>query len=129
MEHNIDLSTFADGALAERVNLDLQKLFENIADPNTDAKKTRKLTLTLTLKADDKRDIVSTSITSKLAVAPARDLETKIVIGHNGSSVIGQELKSGIPGQSFITDHGEIATDTGEIIDDTKTSSNVVNFK
>jgi hypothetical protein len=53
MPISIDLNTFANGALAERANEELQKILENIADPNTDAKKKRKLTLTITLSADN----------------------------------------------------------------------------
>ena len=45
----IDLSGLADGAVSERFQLELQRVLENIADPNTDPKKARTLTLTLTL--------------------------------------------------------------------------------
>ncbi|WP_257279280.1 hypothetical protein [Clostridium botulinum] len=38
MEKMINLETFADGALAEKINMALKEVLENIADPNTDYK-------------------------------------------------------------------------------------------
>jgi hypothetical protein len=115
MENIINLSSFAEGAVAERFNAELQKILENIADPNTDAAKVRKLTLTLSFKADEKRDIVVTSVQAKSALSPAKHIETKIVMDlDNRGNVTGAELKSGIKGQSYITEDGEVETDVGE---------------
>lgn len=115
MANIINLSSFAEGAVAERFNAELQKILENIADPNTDAAKVRKLTLTLSFKADEKRDIVVTSVQAKSALSPAKHIETKIVMDlDNRGNVTGAELKSGIKGQSYITDDGEVETDVGE---------------
>lgn len=121
MSELINLSNFADGAVAERFNNELRKLLENIADPNTDPKKTRKLTLTLTLKADEKRDIASVSIQAKSQIAPAKDIETKILMDRdNKGRVTGAELKSGIKGQTFIDSDGDVSDDTG---------NKIINFK
>lgn len=114
MKEIINLSNFADGAVAERFDHELRKLLENIADPNTDAKKARKLTLTLTLKADDKRDIAAVSIQAKSTIAPAKDIETKIIMDYdNKGKVTGAELKSGVKGQGYIDANGEIKDDRG----------------
>lgn len=113
----IDLTEFADGAVAERFNIELNKVLENIADPNTDPKKVRKVTLTVSLKADDKRDIASVGIVAKSTIVPAKDIETKIVLDYdNRGKIIGQELKSGIKGQTFVDEDGDVSTDTGEKI-------------
>jgi hypothetical protein len=115
MANIINLSSFAEGAVAERFNAELQKILENIADPNTDAAKVRKLTLTLSFKADEKRDIIVTSVQAKSALSPAKHIETKIVMDlDNRGNVTGAELKSGIKGQSYITEDGEVETDVGE---------------
>ncbi len=125
-KNNIDLSNFADGAVAERFNLELQRVLDNIADPNTDPKKVRSVTLTVSLKADEQRDIANVSITAKASLAPAKNIETKIVMGmDNDGKVIGNELKSGMKGQTFIDNDGDVADDTGRKLRD----SNVVNFK
>lgn len=118
----IDLNTFAEGALAERFNHELQRILENIADPNTDAKKKRKLTLTLTLAADDKRDVVLSTVVAKSTLAPAKDIEAKLIMDlDNEGKVTGAELKSGIKGQTYYD------TETGEIQDDR--GHKVINFK
>lgn len=122
MPANIDLNTFANGALSERANEELQKILENIADPNTDAKIKRKLTITITLKADNKRDVILTNVIAKSTLAPAEPIEAKILMDlDNDGKVTGAELKSGIKGQTFV----DIAT--GEILDDK--GSKIINFK
>ncbi|MCM3620483.1 replication terminator protein [Sutcliffiella horikoshii] len=117
MSNIIDLNNFSEGALAERFNQELQKILENIADPNTDAKKVRKLTLTVSLKADDKRDVVLTSVVAKSTLAPAKEIEAKLIMDLDvKGKVTGAELKSGIKGQTYITEEGEIESDRGEKI-------------
>lgn len=117
MSKVIDLSTFANGAVAERFDLELKKVLENISDPNTDAKKARKLTLTVTLKADDERDIAFVDVVAKSALAPAKGIETKIILDTDSNGKItGAELKSGIKDQAFIDDDGDISDDKGNKI-------------
>lgn len=55
----IDLNSFADGALFERVNIELKKVLENIADPNTDPKKVRKINITIAVAGDQQRDVLN----------------------------------------------------------------------
>lgn len=117
----IDLNTFADGAVAERLNHEISRVLENIADPNTDPKKARKVQVNITLKADDKRDLANVSITAKTTIAPAREIETKIILDRdNTGKITGAELKSGIKGQTYIDNEGNIADDRGSKIVDFK---------
>jgi len=114
----ISLADLSEGAVEERFNQELSRVLANIADPNTDPKKARKVTLTLTLKGDEKRDVLLASFDAKSTVAPAKAIETKIVMGQDSKGkVIGQELKSGALGQTYITPEGQVADDTGNIID------------
>jgi hypothetical protein len=117
MPNIVDLNDFAGGAVAERFNLELQKALENIADPNTDPKKARKVTLTVTLTGNENRDIASVKVQTKSTLAPAKDTETAIVLDYDSKGkVTGAELKSGVKGQAYITENGEVADDTGKII-------------
>ncbi len=117
MSKIIDLNTFAEGALSERFNNELQRVLENIADPNTDPKKTRKLTVTVAFNADEKRDVIFTSVLAKLSLAPAKQIEAKLLMDFDGKGKItGAELKSGIKGQTFIDTDGDISSDQGEKI-------------
>ena len=118
MSKIIDLNNFSDGAVAERFNQELQKVLENIADPNTDSKAVRTLTLTLSFKADDKRDVVVTNAIAKSKLAPARAIESKLLMDIDGKGkVTGAELKSGVKGQTRLdVETGEIQEDTGSKI-------------
>ena len=44
----INLETLAEGGLTEKVNMALREVLNNIADPNTDYKVKRKLTIDIT---------------------------------------------------------------------------------
>jgi hypothetical protein len=115
----VDLNSFANGAVAERFNLELQKLLENIADPNTDPKKARKLVLTVKVSGNENRDIADVEVEAKLTLAPAKPIESKLVIDRdNKGKIIGAELKSGVKGQTFIDDDGDISDDKGNKIID-----------
>ena len=58
------LEDFAGGAVAERIGSAIQRVYENIANPNMDAEKARKLTIELTFKPDknDRTDVDVTAI-------------------------------------------------------------------
>ena len=53
------LEDFAGGAVAERIGSAIQRVYENIANPNMDTEKARKLTIELTFKPDknDRTDV------------------------------------------------------------------------
>ncbi|MCR8980932.1 replication terminator protein [Brevibacillus laterosporus] len=121
----ISLDDFAEGAVAEAFRIELSKVLANIADPNTDANKVRKLSITVAIKADEKRDIAAVQVQTKSTLIPAKPIETKLIMDYdNNGQVIGAELKSGMKGQTYITPDGEIADDKGNVITD-----NVVSFK
>ena len=111
----IDLSGLADGAVSERFQLELQRVLENIADPNTDPKKARTLTLTLTLRGNELRDIASVNIVAKTKLAPARDVEAHLLIDQDSKGrIVAAELKSGAKGQMYISEDGEVLDDRGQ---------------
>ena len=61
----IDLSKIANTALQEKVDKELEKVLDNILDPNTEAKATRKVIITLTMSTDDARTGVKTGLEVK----------------------------------------------------------------
>ncbi|MCI1593070.1 replication terminator protein [Heyndrickxia oleronia] len=125
MSKIIDLNTFAEGALSERFNQELQKILENIADPNTDATKARKLTVTVTLNADEKRDVIFTKVVAKSTFVPSKQIESKLIMDLDSKGkVTGAELKSGIKGQTYMDEQGDIADDQGHKIINLKQQSN-----
>lgn len=110
----INLNEFAEGAFAERVNNALKEVYANIADLNTDPTKKRKVTISMTLSADEQRDLAMVDISVKTTLTPARAIGSKIIIDVDvEGNAVGQELKSSMPGQMMITESGDIANDVG----------------
>lgn len=115
MENMINLEKFADGALSEKMNMALKEVLENIADPNTDYSKKRKLTLEITFEPDEERELAALSIITKTKLVPTTPIATKIVIGTDGKGgILASEYKKQIPGQSYM----RVDEETGEVVTD-----------
>lgn len=118
----IDLTNFASGALQDRVNNDLQKIMENIHDPNTDATKSRKLNISITLTPDKNREVIATDINTKITLASAVSVSTTMLVGKDSTTgkVVGRELASGAKGQTYFDTNGVIRNDEGKPIEEDK---------
>ena len=113
MNNMINLETFADGALAEKVNMALREVLQNTTDPNTDYKVKRKLTVDMTLTTGEDRELTEVNIVAKTKLAPSKALSAKIVIGTDGNGgVLASEYKKQVPGQSYM----KVDEETGEIL-------------
>ena len=84
--------------------------------------------MTVTLSGNEQRTLSETSVQIKTTLAPAKAVETSILMDYDGANVTGAELKSGVAGQSFIDKDGDIADDKGEKITDNKEIGKVVKF-
>lgn len=112
MEKIINLETLAEGGLTEKVNMALREVLNNIADPNTDYKVKRKLTIDITFISQEDRDLALLDIQTKTKLAPPKSIGTKIVIGTDGKGgVMASEFGKQIPGQSTM----RVDEETGEI--------------
>ena len=108
MEKFINLETFADGALAEKVNMALREVLANI-----DWKVKRKLTVDMTLSTGEDRELTEVTIVAKTKLAPSKALAAKIVIGSDGKGgVLASEYKKQVPGQSVM----RVDEETGEVV-------------
>ncbi|MEK5480336.1 replication terminator protein [Paenibacillus sp. FSL R5-0407] len=113
----IKLESLADGSISERFNQELQKVLINIADPNTEAKTTRKINISLTIKPNENREMAEVSISATSTLAPAKEVLTTIIMDRdNEGKPAAAELKSGQRGQTFIDNDGDVADDTGHKI-------------
>lgn len=120
----MNIANIAGGALVEQVDTEIQRVLENIIDPNTEATKKRKITITLVFEPIADRDATNISFTTKSTLVPAIPVETRVAFERDGNgNVIAEELVRGsIKGQSKI-DH-----ETGEIIESVITSK-IVSLK
>ncbi|WDL98153.1 replication terminator protein [Alicyclobacillus sp. ALC3] len=89
----MNLAELAGGAVSERFEIELQKVLDNIMDPNTDPTKARAITLQLKFKTDEYRDVAGVDISVKSVLAPAEIPSTKILLDRDGAGkVVGAEL-------------------------------------
>ncbi|WP_426952816.1 replication terminator protein [Bacillus mycoides] len=128
----IDLNSFADGAVAERFDAEFERVLENMSDPNTDPKKPRTITLTLSITGDKKREVWDCQVQAKSKLAPTIEVGSKILMGRDHSGqIVGQELSSGVKGQYYIDTEGDVANDVGEKVEteEVSTENAVVDFR
>lgn len=89
------LLDFADGASIERINYEMQKILENVTNPNTD-EKPRKLVIEITITPQNNRKTVSLKTVVKKTLRPTSAVQTQMVF-----QKVDGELKSyevtGIP--------------------------------
>ncbi|WP_375104085.1 replication terminator protein [Paenibacillus sp. RS8] len=116
--NEISIENLAGGAVGERINIELNKVADNIMDPNTDWKKARKLTVTITIKPDEQREIGLVSVDNKPTLAPAHGIATKLVFGKDREGkAVAEELVSGVKNQMMIDDEGDLADDRGKKVE------------
>ena len=122
MKH-IDIEKFSNGELTHQINRELEAVARNIADPNTEAKATRKITVTITMKPNEQRDFITTSITTKSALAPTLGAVTALSVGKNLKTheIEMAEIGNQIPGQMSMEDLPQAPVDTGTVEVDGKT--------
>lgn len=114
--NHINLEEFAAGALTAQINRVMEDVTKNVQDPNTDATATRKITVTIVLKPNDRRDFVATGVQTKTTLAPVLGAVTAISMGKNlkTGEVEAVEVGRQIPGQMSISDMEEQETNQEE---------------
>lgn len=115
---NFKLSEIAHGAVQVKLDRAMTAVAQNILDPNTTAKAKRKVTITITIAPDETRSTAQIEVGTKTSLAPEESVATTALLGQQNSEVVLNELKSGVPGQTYIDENGEIKTDTGESVED-----------
>ena len=134
---NIDINILqlAQGAVQEKLDREFEKVFENIQDPNVKATAKRTITLKIDLVPDDVRQVVKTNITATSKLAPTDPVTTTILTGKDltTNKIEARELQSGVPGQTYIDEKGDLRTDTGEPVDviekETRKKSKVIDLQ
>lgn len=105
MKH-IDLEQFVGGKLSVQLNKALEKITENVQDPNTDAQKVRKINVSISFRPNDERNFVATTVETKLSLAPELGATTALSMGRDlrTGEVEAVEIFNQIPGQMNVDD-------------------------
>lgn len=109
MKH-INLENLANGAFTAQVNRAIEEVTKNIQDPNTEPGATRKITVTISFKANQERNFVATGVQTKTTLAPALGAVTAFSMGKDitTGAVEAVEVNTGqIPGQMSMEDMGQ----------------------
>lgn len=114
---NFKLSEIAHGAVQVKLDRAMTSVAQNILDPNTTVKAKRKVIITITIAPDETRSTAQIEVGTKTTLAPEESVATTALLGQQNSEVVLNELKSGVPGQTYIDENGELKTDTGEPVD------------
>ena len=139
MQH-LNMEKLAGGAFSEQVNRAIEEVTMNIQDPNTDDKKVRKVTITLSFKPNAQRNFSTIGIDTKVSLAPTLGVVTAMSMGKDikTGQVEAVEIGNQIPGQmSFVNTQPNLEnvnvqsvdTDTGEIIGNTNQEENVIDLR
>lgn len=105
MKH-INLEQFVGGKLSVQLNKALEKVTENIQDPNTDAQKVRKINVSISFRPNDERNFAATTVETKLSLAPELGATTALSMGRDlrTGEVEAVEIFNQIPGQMNVED-------------------------
>lgn len=113
-----DLNKFMNGALAEKMELAMVEVADNILDPNYPAKGKRKITATITFDPDEQRDIAKATLEVKTTLAARKPMEQRVLFNRDRAGKANMaELNSADPNQLEIgvNDDGttQIQSNTG----------------
>ena len=105
MKH-FNLEEFAGGKLSVQLNKALEKITENVQDPNTDAQKVRKINVSISFRPNDERNFEATTVETKLSLAPELGATTALSMGRDlrTGEVEAVEIFNQIPGQMNVDD-------------------------
>jgi hypothetical protein len=104
----VSLNNISHGAAVERFDEALAEVIANIMDPNTEAKKTREIKLSVKiLPADDERRTVYYSIHVDKKLTPPKDVDSTMYVGHKDGELIALESRN---------EQKDLPFETGEVL-------------
>lgn len=90
-ETKVTLETIGGKAAGELFDAELSRVLQNIADPNTDAKAKRVITLTFTFKPGKERTAAKVETKCKATLAGINTVESDVFIGMSKGQLIAVE--------------------------------------
>lgn len=94
------LSELMDGGVEERFNAEMDKIWANVQDPNTDPKAKREITMKVVIKPNERRDSADFQVQVTGKVAPPTPLSQTVLLSFNpDGSVTATERTEQVPGQ------------------------------
>ena len=116
---DLPLSGLANGAIQEKLDSELEKVFDNIHDPNTKAEDKRTVTIKLEFVPDENRQTVKVNSNIAIKLANIKDVSMTVLTGKDltNGKIEAKELRSNNPGQTYFDEDLTPRTDVGVPID------------
>ena len=123
-----DVSMLAGGAVGEQIQMEVQKVYDNILDLNTDNNKVRKLTISVTFKQQKTdKEVVDVSVVTKSTLSPTNAIDTTLLIEKDGDGkAIANEWNKGSMKNQLVIEEKPVTEDE-KIIESSKTE--VIDFQ
>lgn len=135
--NTVELGEVLGGELQAKFNKSLNRVIENLLDPNTSFKQKRKINISLVFEQNEERDDVTADIDVTEKLAPQTGLRTHFAIGKDlkTGKVVAEEYGKQVKGQlkfncvAPAVGVGEIPVDpeTGEVLE--REDNSVVDFR
>ena len=111
-EETLTLANLGEGAAVELFEAELEKVSKNILDPNTEAKAPRSITLKVSFKPDENRDLATVDVSVGAKLAGSKSFLTKVVFGKDVRGRV--EAREFETGQSSMFDGKDNVVPIGE---------------
>lgn len=97
MSIELTVKNLYNGGVMERIQEEIQRVIANISDPNTEAKKPRKVKMEMTIKPNEQRNTAEVVVSTSSVLQSPRPIETSIMIEFDPrTGVLGaSEIQSG----------------------------------
>lgn len=97
------LDELMDGALTERFNYEMERVLQNVFDPNTEPQSKRSITITIGIAPNERRDAAEFKIEVKSRLAQTKAVSQTMLINQSDDGVVtATELTGQVPGQMNI---------------------------
>lgn len=131
---SVELKEMVGGVLQEQFAKSFEKVIENLLNPNTPFKPTRKINIELKFTQNEFRDDVHVAVAVTEKLASQSPMETAFAIGKDlkTGEVYAEEYGKQLKGQQSFASlpQFQIDVETGEVIEDEKSSSdNIIDLR
>ena len=95
-----NLDDLMDGALTERFNYELDRVLQNVFDPNTAGKTKRQIQIVVDITANERRDAAEFKVDVKSKLAPPVPITQTVFLAMDDTgNVTATEITNQVPGQ------------------------------
>ena len=94
------LDELLDGGVTERFNMEMERVMNNVFDPNTDPKANRQIQIIINIKPNERRDAGEFKVDVKSKIAAMMPITQTVFLRQDDyGNVVATEMTKEVPGQ------------------------------